>query len=866
MDTSADDTPLRLNRTLRLLSSCYDIVIHAQEERQLLTDICHQMVDHGGYLMAWVGYAESDEEKTVRPVAHSGHEEGYLGRIRVSWADTELGQGPTGTAIRTGSTQVNQNWLTNPRMKPWRKAALEQGYQASIALPLMEDGRAFGALTLYAREPEAFNPEEVRLLEELAGGLVFAVLSLRTATARSEAAAQLRESESKYRRLVENLPDTVYVYSSRRGGLFYSQRAEELLGYPLQYLYDHPHIWNESVHPEDRQAVEAAIREAGQNQVFSVAYRLRDARGEWKWVLDRAMEIRTRDGESLIEGIAKDITDLKRNEEQIRKLSQAVEQSPSSITITDLGGNIVYVNQAFLDKTGYLQDEVLGKNPRLLQSGKTPRSTYDDLWIHLMAGRSWQGEFINRKKNGEEYDVSVLISPIRDAQGRTTGYLSIKNDVTEKKRTEEQLSYLAHFDQLTGLPNRVLLQDHFNYALHMAERAMEPMAVMFLDLDHFKDVNDTLGHSIGDRLLVEVSRRIQQGLRAVDTVSRLGGDEFIFILPGCDANGAAQVADKLMETIAAPCWIGPHELVITPSIGIAMYPEDGQDMETLSQNADAAMYQAKQGGRNGYRFFTQAMQVHSARNLRLSNDLRQALARRQLAVHYQPQISLEDGRVVGVEALLRWNHPELGPVPPAEFVPIAEDIGLIVPIGEWVLRTAAAQMKDWLERGFPAMTVAVNLSAVQFRHARLLESVSDILAAVKLPPDLLELELTEAVAMGDPAAAVAVMKGLHERGVRLSIDDFGTGYSSLSYLKRFRISRLKIDQSFVRDVPDDPEDNAIVTTVISLARSLGLRTVAEGVETERQVAFLKEQGCDEVQGYYYSKPLPVAELEAFLRR
>ncbi|MDE1989779.1 MAG: EAL domain-containing protein, partial [Betaproteobacteria bacterium] len=770
------------------------------------------------------------------------------------------------TAIRTGSTQVNQNWLTNPRMKPWRKAALEQGYQASIALPLMEDGRAFGALTLYAREPEAFNPEEVRLLEELAGGLVFAVLSLRTATARSEAAAQLRESESKYRRLVENLPDTVYVYSSRRGGLFYSQRAEELLGYPLQYLYDHPHIWNESVHPEDRQAVEAAIREAGQNQVFSVAYRLRDARGEWKWVLDRAMEIRTRDGESLIEGIAKDITDLKRNEEQIRKLSQAVEQSPSSITITDLGGNIVYVNQAFLDKTGYLQDEVLGKNPRLLQSGKTPRSTYDDLWIHLMAGRSWQGEFINRKKNGEEYDVSVLISPIRDAQGRTTGYLSIKNDVTEKKRTEEQLSYLAHFDQLTGLPNRVLLQDHFNYALHMAERAMEPMAVMFLDLDHFKDVNDTLGHSIGDRLLVEVSRRIQQGLRAVDTVSRLGGDEFIFILPGCDANGAAQVADKLMETIAAPCWIGPHELVITPSIGIAMYPEDGQDMEALSQNADAAMYQAKQGGRNGYRFFTQAMQVHSARNLRLSNDLRQALARRQLAVHYQPQISLEDGRVVGVEALLRWNHPELGPVPPAEFVPIAEDIGLIVPIGEWVLRTAAAQMKDWLERGFPAMTVAVNLSAVQFRHARLLESVSDILAAVKLPPDLLELELTEAVAMGDPAAAVAVMKGLHERGVRLSIDDFGTGYSSLSYLKRFRISRLKIDQSFVRDVPDDPEDNAIVTTVISLARSLGLRTVAEGVETERQVAFLKEQGCDEVQGYYYSKPLPVAELEAFLRR
>ncbi|MDE2341914.1 MAG: EAL domain-containing protein [Betaproteobacteria bacterium] len=866
MNTPTDDFQLRLNRTLRLISSCYDIVIHAQEELQLLTDICHQMVEQGGYLMAWVGYAEPDEEKSVRPVAHSGHEAGYLSRIRVSWADTELGRGPTGTAIRTGTTQVNQNWLTNPRMKPWRKAALEQGYQASIALPLLEDGQAFGALTLYAREPEAFNPEEVQLLEELAGGLVFALMSLRTAAARSEAVAQLRESESKYRRLVENLPDTVYVFSNRRGGLFYSPQAEMLLGHSLEYLHAHPFIWSESIHPDDRPAVEQALREAGQNRVFSVAYRLRDAHGTWKWVLDRAMEIRTQDGESLIEGIAKDITDLKNSEEQIRRLSQAVEQSPSSITITDLDGNIVYVNQAFLDKTGYALGEVLGRNSRLLQSGKTPRSTYEALWNTLLAGKSWQGEFINRKKNGEEYFVAVLISPIRDAQGHTTGYLSIKNDITEKKRTEEQLSYLAHFDQLTGLPNRVLLQDHFNYALHMAERSTEPMAIMFLDLDHFKDVNDTLGHSVGDRLLVEVSKRILEGMRAVDTVSRLGGDEFIFILPGCDANGAALVADKLLETIAAPCWIGPHELVITPSIGIAMYPEDGTDMETLSQNADAAMYQAKQGGRNGYRFFTQTMQVHSARNLRLSNDLRQALARRQLAVHYQPQISLQDHQVVGVEALLRWQHPELGAISPAEFVPIAEDIGLIIPIGEWVLRTATAQMKNWLERGFPAMKLAVNLSAVQFRHARLLESVSDILAAVGLPPSLLELELTEAVAMGDPATAVAVMEGLNERGIRLSIDDFGTGYSSLSYLKRFRISRLKIDQSFVRDVPEDPEDSVIVSTIINLARSLGMRTIAEGVETERQADFLKAQGCDEVQGYYYSKPLPVAELEAFLRR
>jgi diguanylate cyclase (GGDEF)-like protein len=439
-------------------------------------------------------------------------------------------------------------------------------------------------------------------------------------------------------------------------------------------------------------------------------------------------------------------------------------------------------------------------------------------------------------------------------------------DITQGKLAEERIEKLSHFDQLTGLPNRTLLNDHFKFALGLAQRSGESLAVMFLDLDHFKDINDTLGHSIGDQLLIAVAKRIKSALREEDTLSRQGGDEFILILPGSDAVGAALVAAKLVEVVAEPCHIEQHELIVTPSIGIAIYPHDGESLELLSKNADTAMYRAKDDGRNNFRFFTPEMQTQSARNLKLANALRHALSRNELFLQYQPQLSIQDGHIVGAEALLRWQHPELGMVSPAEFIPISEDTGQIIQIGEWVLRTAAKQLKDWIDAGMHPITMSVNLSAVQFRQQGLTELVVSILDEIQLPHELLELELTEAVMMDNPLGAIDVMSRLHDQGIRMSIDDFGTGYSSLSYLKQFKVYKLKIDQSFVRDITDDAEDKAIVTAIINMATSLGMQTIAEGVETSGQLALLRIQGCHEVQGHYFSKPLPVEMFEAFARK
>ncbi len=564
--------------------------------------------------------------------------------------------------------------------------------------------------------------------------------------------------------------------------------------------------------------------------------------------------------------LARDITDRKNNEAELQLAAKVFEQSNEAFLITDAHQNIVKVNPAFTKITGYSPAEVLGQQPKLLTSGRQGAHFYQDMWLDIEHRGHWEGEIWNRRKDGQEYPEWLSITRVTDEQNKPKHYIAIFSDITQRKAQEAKIRSLAFFDPLTGLANRSLLKDRVEHDLDQAKRHNTHMALLFLDLDHFKNVNDSLGHAVGDELLIEVGRRLASHLRAQDTLARLGGDEFVAVLPDTDANGVTHLAQALLGLMAEPYSLSAHELNITPSIGISIYPEDGTDFDTLYRCADTAMYRAKQEGRNCFSFFTNELQRSSIHRLTLENALRRALERNQLHLHYQPQQCLRTHKVLGVEVLLRWNHPELGSVSPAEFIPIAENSGLILSIGEWVLRTAALQVKAWMDSGLPEMVLAVNLSAVQFRQPQLLETVMGVLQDTGLPARCLELELTESAAMHDPKAAIATMDALHQQGIRMSVDDFGTGYSSLNYLKRFKVYKLKIDQSFVRDVPSDPEDASIVSAIINMAHSLGMTTIAEGVETVEQQQFLKDNGCDEIQGYLFSRPLPPPELERFVRQ
>ena len=490
----------------------------------------------------------------------------------------------------------------------------------------------------------------------------------------------------------------------------------------------------------------------------------------------------------------------------------------------------------------------------------------------LSRGSIWITQDITARKQAElelvqaKAQLEALVEQRTQQLSQTVAALELK--IAEQQAAEARAERLALFDGLTGLPNRHLLADRASQAIDIARRSDEPLAVLFLDLDHFKNVNDSLGHRVGDSLLTQLASRLRGAVREQDTVARMGGDEFVLVLPLTDIAGAAHLASKLMALASAPFQVDGQELTVTPSMGIAMFPTDGDDFDTLCKCADAAMYRAKRDGRNAYRFFTSEMQAQSARALLLENALRRAQERCQLSLHYQPQFALDasgEPRIIGAEALLRWQHPELGWVSPAEFIPIAEASGLILPIGEWVLREALSQLKRWDDAGLPALTMAVNLSAVQFRHDDLPELVDRVLREVDMPADRLELELTEGAAMDNPSMAIAVMNELHARGVQLSIDDFGTGYSSLAYLKKFRVSKLKIDQSFVRDLTDDVEDRAIVDAVIRMAAALGLQTLAEGVETEGQLDFLRSHGCQAVQGFLFSRALPADAFSEYVQ-
>lgn len=551
-------------------------------------------------------------------------------------------------------------------------------------------------------------------------------------------------------------------------------------------------------------------------------------------------------------------------ERELRLAASVFDNAAEAIMITDATASIVKVNRAFEDITGFAAAEIVGQRPSVLSSGRHDAGFYARMWQDLASEGRWYGEIWNRRCNGEEFPEWLSISAVKDADGGVTHYIGIFTDISQRKHSEAQIERLSWFDTVTDLPNRALFIDRLEQAIVAGQRRQRPVGVLLAGLDRMRAINDSLGYALGDHLLREVARRLQGAVRPDDTVGRYVGDQFVVLVPDMhDAADLGVLASRLLDALALPFHIAGHELAISSSIGISHTPRDGEDAMGLIKCADMAMHHAKKEGRNNYQFYTGELEHVSIERLMLQASLRQALSQEQLVLYYQPQIDVASGRMLGVEALVRWRHPDMGMIAPNRFIPLAEETGQIVALGDWVLRQACQQGRRWHDAGHP-LTVAVNLSARQFKQKDLVERIEMALEESGLPPTCLELELTESMIMQDPERVAASLRRLRQLGVSLSIDDFGTGYSSLAYLKRFPLDKLKIDRSFVSDIPHDSNDMAIAQAVIALGHSLRLKVVAEGVETAEQVNFLSEQGCHSLQGFYYSPPVSAEAMALML--
>ncbi len=721
----------------------------------------------------------------------------------------------------------------------------------------------------YSRD-QAYQPSNWHFALPFLIGLCLSLMiaayfrSMRDHTTRLQAA---KERMRKNRDRLENAQRIAHVgswdWSIPDNRLEWSDEIYRIFGLGPRQLGMTYEAFLERVHPEDRDKVMRAVDSALESgSRYSLDHRVIRPDGEERIVHEHAEVSLDTSGRAVwMQGTVQDVTARRHDEERLRLAAAVFEHALEGVMVTDAAIRIVAINKAFTQITGFSEADVLGNNPRLLKSGQQNKDFYQAMWTSLEETGQWQGELLNRRKNGEVFPAWQTIKGVRNEQGELTHYVALLSDITGIKQSQQKLNFLAHHDALTRLPNRLLFNASLDQARAHAYRVDGQVAVLFLDLDGFKNVNDSLGHGVGDQLLCQVAGRLKEQLRNEDMIARLGGDEFAVLVEGVThANDAGAVAEKLHAAFKENFHVDGHALYLSASIGISLYPSDGTDAATLMRNADAAMYRAKDQGRDNYQFYTQELTHNANERLALAGDLRLAIERGQLALYYQPKMDMASGILVGLEALLRWQHPEHGAVSPARFIPLAEDTGLILPIGEWVLRTAAAQAHAWHQAGYDFGRIAVNISGQQLQRGDLLGTLKTVLTETDCAASLLELEVTEGFIMGKAEWAVTTLERLRQTGVTLAIDDFGTGYSSLSYLKKLPINILKVDQSFVRDIPEDRDDEAITRAVIALGHSLGLSVVAEGVETEAQRAFLLQEGCEIAQGYLYSRPVPADEF------
>lgn len=888
------------NRALRLLSLCNALLVRTKVETELLEQLCELFVKIGGYEMAWVGYANDDLEKTIQPMAHYGNFS-HLKNAQPSWAeDNILGRGPAGRAIRTKKPVFISDILLDLDFAPWVETASRNGYRGVICLPLMQEDACFGVIAMYTKLVSKVATNEIKLLQELADNLSFGIINIRT-----------QQKNEKFQKALLKVAASV---SAGIDGTFFAQLTHNMVqaigadaGLIAKLQHEETHTLQAIAAISDNKTLEnihlalnaeqyallmsqstfelneVQLQSLTPQAIFSgqkfyscVGQHLTDPNGQTIGVALVMFKNQVHESDftsSLLKIFAARAgAELERLnvERHMREQASLLDKAQDAIMVRGLDNKVQFWNKGAERLYGWSKEEAIGTTIESLLY-PDPSHFYASMKTLLSRGE-WSGELVQVSKNGTPLTIESHWTLVYDDQGMPQSVFTINTNITERKAATDKIQYLAFYDPLTSLPNRTLLLDRLKHALSSCGRTHERGALLFIDLDNFKALNDTMGHDKGDLLLQAIGKRLLSSVRESDSVARFGGDEFVILLENISrddseaAFATSMLAKKVLHSLNQPYTLGNYQHQSSASIGITLFSEQDKDINELLKRADLAMYEAKAQGRNNLRFFDPKMQSEISSRVELESDLRQSISQQQLSLHFQPQLD-DKGRVVGAEALLRWQHPVRGMVPPAVFIPVAEETKLILPIGSWVLDNACATLVRWSTRTeTEQLVVAVNVSEVQFSQPDFVSQVFKALDDSGANPHRLKLELTESLFAKNVDDIIVKMHQLKARGISFSLDDFGTGYSSLTYLKSMPLDQIKIDQSFVRDVLIDPNDASIAQTIIALAKSLNLEVMAEGVETEAQREFLHQNGCYLYQGYLYSKPLPLEQFDRFIQR